>query len=122
VKQLPVSPDLPETVLSLLNGPGFFSITRTPEEVSIVGEVTDDPRILSLSEGVNIWRCMKIAGPMEFDITGVICNFTTPLKAAGIPVYVVSTWNTDYVLVPQAKAEQAVEVLRVDGWHFTLTA
>ena len=70
------------------------------------------------------------------EITGVMCNFTTPLKVAGIPVYAVSTWfvvlgkmvwslttdphrNTDYVLVPKAKAEQAVEVLKTDGWHFT---
>ena len=66
VKQLPVSTELPETVLSLLSGPGFFSITRTPEEISIVGEATDDPRILSLGEGVSDWRCLKIAGPMEF--------------------------------------------------------
>lgn len=66
VKQLPVSTELPETVLSLLREPGFFSITRTPEEISIVGEATNDPRILSLSEGVCVWRCIKIAGPMEF--------------------------------------------------------
>lgn len=66
VKQLPASTDLQEPLLSLLNGPGFFSITRTPEEVSIVGEVTADPRIQSLSEGVRDWKCIKIAGPMEF--------------------------------------------------------
>jgi len=51
-----------------------------------------------------------------------VCNFTTPLKTAGIPVYVVSTWNTDYVLVPKAKAEQAVEVLETDGWRFTIVS
>lgn len=66
VKQLPASTELTENVLSLLNGPGFFSITRTPEEVSIVGEVTDDPRVESLSEGLRNWRCIQIAGPMEF--------------------------------------------------------
>jgi len=57
---------------------------------------------------------------MKFEITGVLCNLTTPLKAAGIPVYVVSTWNTDYVLVPNTKAEQATEALKTDGWRFTL--
>jgi len=57
---------------------------------------------------------------MEFEITGVMCNLTTPLKAAGIPVYAISTWNTDYVLIPKAKAEQAVETLKADGWHFTV--
>jgi hypothetical protein len=66
VKQLPISTDLSENILSLLNEPGFFSITRTPEEISIVGEITSDHRILFLSEGASTWRCIKIAGPMEF--------------------------------------------------------
>ena len=51
VKQLPGSSKLPETVLSLLNDPGFFSITRTSEEISIVGEITDNPQVQSLSGG-----------------------------------------------------------------------
>jgi hypothetical protein len=66
VKQLPASEGLPETALSLLNGPGFFSITWTSEEISIVGEVTDNPQVRSLSGGNGEWRCIKIAGPMEF--------------------------------------------------------
>lgn len=66
VKQLPTSAELPEHVLSLLNGPGFFSITRTREEISIVGEITDNPQVRSLSGGFGEWRCIKIAGPMEF--------------------------------------------------------
>ena len=66
VKQIETSTQLPENVSSLLNGPGFFSITRTPEEISIVGEVTNDPRIRKLSEGFSDWRCIKIIGPMEF--------------------------------------------------------
>ena len=66
VKKLLTSAKLPENILSLLDGPGFFSITRTSEEISIVGEITDDPRIQSLSGGVGDWRCIKIAGPMEF--------------------------------------------------------
>jgi hypothetical protein len=66
VKQLPASAELSENVLSLLSGPGFISITRTPEEISIVGEVINDPRVLSLSGGDGEWRCIKIAGPMEF--------------------------------------------------------
>jgi len=66
VKQLPASAELSEAVLSLLNGPGFLSITRTPEEISIVGELTENPQVQSLSGGVGDWRCIKIAGPMEF--------------------------------------------------------
>lgn len=66
VKQLPHSAELPENTLSLLNGPGFFSITRTSEEISIVGEMTNNPQVQSLSGGAGDWRCIKIAGPMEF--------------------------------------------------------
>jgi len=66
VKQLPASAELPENILSLLNELGFFSITRASEEISIVGEITDNPRVQSLSGGFGNWRCIKIAGPMEF--------------------------------------------------------
>jgi len=51
-------------------------------------------------------------------ITGVMCNFTIPLKNAGVPVFAISTWNTDYVLVPREKAALAVEALQADGWVF----
>jgi len=120
VKQRPSSAELPENIVSLLSEPGFFSITRTSEEISIVGEITGNPQVQSLSGGIGDWRCIKVAGPMEFEITGVLCNLTKPLKAAGIPVYVVSTWNTDYILVPKAKVEQATEALQTDGWRFTI--
>ena len=66
VKQLPSLSIIPENILSLLNGPGFFSITRTSEEISIVGEITDNAQVQSLSGGDGEWRCIKIVGPMEF--------------------------------------------------------
>ena len=66
VKQLPSTAELPENTLSLLNEPGFFSITRTPEEISIVGEISNNPQIRSLGGGFGDWRCIKVAGPMEF--------------------------------------------------------
>ncbi|KIP11113.1 hypothetical protein PHLGIDRAFT_56853, partial [Phlebiopsis gigantea 11061_1 CR5-6] len=87
----------------------FISVTRTDEEISIVRQ-SDEPDAK--------WRCIKIAGPMEFDLTGVVCNFTAPLKHAGIGVFAVSTWNTDYVLVPKEFAAKAVEALKQDGWTF----
>lgn len=66
VKQLPTSSEIPEHFLSLLSGPTFFSITRTPEEISVVGEITDGPEFRSLREGDGEWRCIKITGPMGF--------------------------------------------------------
>lgn len=83
----------------------FISLTRTNEEVSIVRECSN------VEEADAAWRCIKIAGPMDFGrlsatltkttsiamghligVTGVMCNFTLPLKAAGIPIFAVSTW------------------------------
>jgi len=88
---------------------GIFSVTRTAEEISVVGEAQEDR---------GDWKCIKIAGPMEFGLTGVICSFSTPLKNANIPVFVISTWNTDYVLVPKGKILEAVSTLNADGWQF----
>lgn len=51
-------------------------------------------------------------------LTGVMCNFTTPLKEATIPVFAISTWNTDYVLIPVVDVDKAVAVLSHDGWQF----
>jgi len=104
---------LPDELLQKLNAPktttGITSITRTAEEISIVCEAEQD-------EGD--WKCIKIAGPMEFELTGVICAFTTPLKDAGVPVFAISTWNTDYVLVPKGRITEAIRALSADGWLF----
>ncbi|TRM66035.1 ACT domain-containing protein, partial [Schizophyllum amplum] len=93
----------------------FFSVTTTFEEISVAFEDFDGAPKNSKAEE---WRVIKIAGPMEFDLVGVICSFTEALRTAKIGVYVVSTWNTDWVLIPAAKIEQAETALRVDGWQF----
>jgi hypothetical protein len=66
VKQAKPDDRLSASILETLNsGKGFFSITRTTEEISIVGEIDEsNPNPLSLSDGD--WRCIQIAGPMEF--------------------------------------------------------
>ncbi|KAH8899057.1 hypothetical protein GQ53DRAFT_742163 [Thozetella sp. PMI_491] len=91
----------------------LLSFTRTDEEISIVGacSATGEHK-----EGD--WRCIRIAGPMDFALTGILNAFTTPLNRAGVPVFAVSTYNTDYVLVPKEKVETGVEALKGDGWKF----
>ncbi|EIM92894.1 uncharacterized protein STEHIDRAFT_72016 [Stereum hirsutum FP-91666 SS1] len=106
-----------ESLLALLtgskSGSKFLSITRTDEEISIIGQCEDT------EEYKGDWKCIKIAGPMDLGLTGIMCDFTTPLKKAEIPIFAMSTWNTDYVLIPKAKADSAVQVLQEDGWKFT---
>ncbi|KAJ7786644.1 ACT domain-containing protein [Mycena metata] len=110
---------LNETFKSLLeadDGQSFLSITRTPEELSVVGLYRD-----GMPEGfkeVAGWRAFKIAGPMEFNLTGVLAGFVEPLKRAEVPIFAVSTWNTDYILVPKEKLEIGIDALKRDGWTF----
>ncbi|KAG1904743.1 ACT domain-containing protein [Suillus fuscotomentosus] len=103
VKQFPVDAGVPAAITSGLNA------AQHTQGISVVGEAVDDD---------GEWKCIKIAGPMNFGLTGVICNFTTPLRDANVPVFAVSTWNTDYVLVPKEKADAAVAALTEDGWRF----
>ncbi|KII93609.1 hypothetical protein PLICRDRAFT_35835 [Plicaturopsis crispa FD-325 SS-3] len=92
----------------------FLSITRTREEISISGDLSIAAQDIAPSNAN--WRCIKIAGPMEFDLTGVVASFTAPLKDSGVGVFVLSTWNTDYILVPKDKLELAENSLRQNGW------
>ncbi|TFK70983.1 hypothetical protein BDN72DRAFT_765683 [Pluteus cervinus] len=96
----------------------FFSITRTNDEISIVGEVWESPGMPEHFQSHSTWKCIKIAGPMEHNLTGIMASFTAPLKEAQVPVFAVSTWNTDYVLVPEDAVSKAVEELKKDGWMF----
>jgi hypothetical protein len=90
----------------------FSSITRTTEELSIVcdqGVVPDGVRC------ERDWRCLKLAGPIPFSMVGVLASLVSPLGEAGISVFAISTFDTDYVLVKEGGFEQVVEALRQAG-------
>jgi hypothetical protein len=88
------------------------SITRTPNELSIVcSEENVRENIRSESD----WRCLRVAGPLKFSLVGVIASLTATLAAANISVFVISTFDTDYVLVKVADLESAAQSLRAVG-------
>lgn len=58
---------------------------------------------------------MKVQGPLPFTLTGVISSLSDPLAEAGIPIFVLSTFDTDYVLVKWIDLDRAVIVLREEG-------
>lgn len=91
---------------------GFFSMTRTAEELSIVCEQVVVP------DGVRCerdWRCVQVAGPIPFSAVGVLASLVQPLAKAGISVFAVSTFDTDYVLMKAADLERAIDSLRQCG-------
>jgi uncharacterized protein len=90
----------------------FISVTRTAEELSIVcstGNVPSDIR------SPQVWICLKLEGPFAFSQTGVLLSFIEPLSANGIPIFAVSTYNTDYVLILEEFAEIALHTLQQAG-------
>jgi hypothetical protein len=79
----------------------FCSITRTPDELSIVAPDAAVPANAKCERG---WAMIRLLGPFAFDQVGVLASFTAPLAEAGVSVFAISTFDTDYVLV---KSEQA---------------
>ncbi len=90
----------------------FFSVTRTPEELSIVCVEAAVPKEIKGERG---WRGFKVAGPLAFSLTGVLASLAGPLAEAGISLFVVSTYETDYLLVKEVRFEEAGRVLEAAG-------
>lgn len=90
----------------------FVSLTRTPEELSIVCESGSAPPD---ARAHGPWRCFSVKGPMEFSLTGVLNSLTSPLARAGIGIFAISTFDTDYLLVQSGDLRQAVEILSAAG-------
>ena len=61
------------------------------------------------------WRALKVAGPLDFSLTGVLADLANPLAKAGSSIFALSTYNTDYLLVKEDKLEQAVSTLEASG-------
>ena len=90
----------------------FVSITRTRDELSIVCRDDAVPRTVRADRG---WRCLALHGPFALDVTGVAAEFTRVLAAAGVSVFVIATFDTDAVLVPDRAVARAVAALRAAG-------
>lgn len=89
-------------------GGGFHSLTRTDQELSIVCPEGMVPERVP-AEGR--WRALRLEGPIPFDETGVLAGLVSPLAAAGIPVFAVSTYDTDYLLVRNSDLSRAAKRL-----------
>jgi len=109
VWRLPADATMPQ-----IEGGALLSITRTPNEVSVVSVADAVPEGVRAEKG---FRCLAVVGPLAFDITGVVAAISTPLAAAEIPIFVVSTFDTDYLLVRSEYLSRAVQSLTAAGFH-----
>jgi hypothetical protein len=90
----------------------FFSITRTAEELSIVCLQSAIPDGIKCERD---WRCLKLAGPIPFTTAGVLASLVQPLAEAGVSVFAISTFDTDYLLVKAVDLQPAIDALGPRG-------
>jgi predicted glycoside hydrolase/deacetylase ChbG (UPF0249 family) len=91
---------------------GIFSITRSSSELSIVCLETSAPRDARIEPG---WRCLKVRGPLDLDLVGIMADLASVLAAAGVSLFAISTFETDAVLVRGRDLERALAALRSAG-------
>ncbi len=119
MSQMEAGAPMPSWAIEALAGPGFCSVTRTEQELSVVGPAElVPPETLAMRD----WACFWLHGPFDFDETGILAALLNPLAKAGVGIFAVSTYDTDYILVKQANTELAIRVWRdaghgIDGAH-----
>lgn len=89
-------------------GCSFFSLTKTHDELSITCSQEKIPKNVRAEKD---WRAFKLEGPLNMYSVGVIATLSKPLAKAGISIFNISTYETDYVLVEEKNLEKAKKVL-----------
>jgi hypothetical protein len=117
----------PETLAVVRLGPGtevpawaesssIFSVTATATETSVVCAARSVP---TKSVHQRPFTAFAVQGPLDFALTGVLVELLTPLATAEISVFTLSTFDTDWILVPAGDADRAAEEWRRSGHEVT---
>jgi hypothetical protein len=94
----------------------FSSVTRTGGELSIVCPEANVPLDVPSERG---FKCLCVKGPLEFSMVGILASLLDPLAAAGVAVFVISTFDTDYLLVKVEEFERTAHALLAAGHRVT---
>lgn len=99
-----------------LRSAAWYSVTRTDEELSIVA-----PQEINLASGEceSGWSCLRVAGKLEFTLVGVIAELSRLLAEAGVSIFTVSTYDTDYILLKSVDLSTAIRALAAGGHEVT---
>ncbi len=110
VYHLPADADIP---MAALDSP-FFSITRTKDELSLL---LPDTVVINDAAREPGWVCYKVNGPLDFGLVGILAEISTTLAGANVPLFAVSTFETDYILVKHEQAQAASDALEAAGFN-----
>ncbi len=94
---------------------GFFSICKTDEELSIV---CPSSLALDSEQCSDDWKCIKVMGPLDFSLTGILAKLSGVLAETEISIFALSTYDTDYILVKSDKQGEATAALESAGYRF----
>ncbi|KAK3805873.1 MAG: ACT domain-containing protein [Benniella sp.] len=118
-------PSTPASIyLPLIDNQAWYSITKTPEEISLVishhyADTKDNQLVSGSGDNEHKitpgWRCFKVKGPLDFSYVGIMANLSGVLAENSISVFVVSTYDTDYILVKEDKAMEAKKAFESVG-------
>lgn len=98
---------------SWAHGSKFFSITQTPEELSVVCQEISIPEDIGTERN---WSCLKVEGPLDFGLTGILAGLSKILADCSISIFVISTYDTDYILVREKDLGSAFKALFDAGY------
>lgn len=98
--------------LALIKNQEFYSITETSEELSIVCK----EGLLSSNKEEKNWKILKVQGPLDFGMIGVLYSISKPLAENSISIFVISTFDTDYIMIKEDKLSLALEVLEKNSF------
>lgn len=91
----------------------FCFVGKTDQELSLVCPTERvPPNTLAREDG---WRAFRVAGPLDFSLVGILAGLSTALREAGISIFALSTYDTDYILVKEERFSQALGVLEDTG-------
>ena len=108
-----LSPDvsIPEEILKS----NYYSITKTENELSVACSEFIEVQSLQSSKG---WKCIKVKGPLDFNLTGILAGISDILAQANISIFAISTFDTDYLLVRSQDLPSARKKLKKAGYKF----
>jgi uncharacterized protein len=112
VCRLPAGSALPASLSSGPDDKSVISVTWAPDELSVICPADRVP------EGATVeaaWRCLRVVGPLDLALTGVLASLIGPLAEARVNIVAFSTYDTDYLLVPQVRLTEAVATLTSAG-------
>ncbi len=112
VCRLPAGSPVPASLAAGPDDKGVVSLSWAPDELSIICPAARAP---AEADADTAWRCLRVVGPLDLALTGVLASLLGPLADARVNIVTFSTYDTDYLLVPTVRLTEAVNTLTAAG-------